>query len=109
MIGPEGTVIPGSEDSLARGRPGSLDSVQMFSILAAERGGRHPREKGKNCPRTAEDRFSHGWGWDPIYLGMGWGVVFCYAEIARVVSHRSLAPVIVGGRSYSVVGDPEST
>ncbi len=37
-----------------------------------------------------------------VYLGMGWGAVFCYAEIARVVSHRALVPVVVGGLSYSV-------
>ena len=33
---------------------------------------------------------------------MGWGVVVCYAEIARVVSHRALLPIVVGGVSYSV-------
>jgi hemolysin III len=33
---------------------------------------------------------------------MGWGVVVCYARIARVVSHRALIPVIVGGVLYSV-------
>ena len=33
---------------------------------------------------------------------MGWGAVICYAEIARVVSHRALVPVVVGGLSYSV-------
>jgi hemolysin III len=37
-----------------------------------------------------------------VYLGMGWGVVVCYSEIARVVSHRALVPVVVGGLSYSV-------
>jgi hemolysin III len=37
-----------------------------------------------------------------VYLGMGWGAVFCYSEIARVVSHRALVPVVVGGLSYSV-------
>src|SRR5262249_10172463 len=67
-VGPERTPIPGSEQFLARGRPGSLDSVQRVSDLAAERGGRHPREKAKNCPCTAKDRFSHGWGWDPFLL-----------------------------------------
>ena len=33
---------------------------------------------------------------------MGWGVVVCYARIARVVSHRALIPVVVGGVLYSV-------
>ena len=39
-----------------------------------------------------------------LYLGMGWGVVVCYFEIARVVSHRALLPVVAGGISYSVGG-----
>ena len=37
-----------------------------------------------------------------VYLGMGWGVVVCYARIARVVSHRALLPVVIGGVLYSV-------
>ncbi len=37
-----------------------------------------------------------------LYLGLGWGFVVCYAEIAQVVSHRSLAPIVLGGLSYSV-------
>ena len=37
-----------------------------------------------------------------VYLGMGWGAVFCYAEIARILSHRALVPVVVGGLSYSM-------
>jgi len=37
-----------------------------------------------------------------VYLAMGWGVVFCYARIARVVSHRALLPVVIGGLFYSV-------
>ncbi len=37
-----------------------------------------------------------------LYLGMGWGVVVCYFEIARTVSHRALLPVVAGGLSYSV-------
>src|ERR1700738_147540 len=37
-----------------------------------------------------------------VYLGMGWGVVVCYARIARVVSHRALIPVVIGGVLYSV-------
>jgi hemolysin III len=36
-----------------------------------------------------------------LYLGMGWGVVVCYFEIAQAVSHRALLPVVVGGLSYS--------
>jgi hemolysin III len=37
-----------------------------------------------------------------IYLGMGWGVVVCYARLARVVSHRAMRLVVVGGLYYSV-------
>lgn len=37
-----------------------------------------------------------------IYLGMGWGALACYARIARVVSHRAMTPIIVGGLFYSV-------
>jgi hemolysin III len=37
-----------------------------------------------------------------VYLVMGWGVVVCYAQIARVVSHRALLPLVLGGLSYSV-------
>ena len=37
-----------------------------------------------------------------LYLGMGWGVVVCYAKVARVVSHRALLPLVVGGLLYSV-------
>ena len=36
-----------------------------------------------------------------LYLGLGWGVVACYARIARVVSHRSMLPLLVGGLFYS--------
>jgi hemolysin III len=37
-----------------------------------------------------------------LYLGMGWGVLACYSEIARVVSHRALLPIVLGGLSYSL-------
>jgi hemolysin III len=37
-----------------------------------------------------------------LYLGMGWGVVICYFEIAHTVSHRAMVPVVAGGLSYSV-------
>ena len=37
-----------------------------------------------------------------LYLGMGWGVVACYGELARVVSHRALIPLVAGGVFYSV-------
>ena len=37
-----------------------------------------------------------------VYLGMGWGAVACYFEIAKVASHRALLPIVAGGLSYSV-------
>jgi hemolysin III len=37
-----------------------------------------------------------------LYLAMGWGVVVCYARIARIVSHRAMLPLLLGGLSYSV-------
>ena len=37
-----------------------------------------------------------------LYLGMGWGAVACYFQVAQVVSHRALLPIVVGGLSYSV-------
>jgi hemolysin III len=37
-----------------------------------------------------------------LYLGMGWGAVACYYEIAHVVSHKALLPIVIGGVSYSV-------
>jgi hemolysin III len=37
-----------------------------------------------------------------VYLGMGWGVLVCYARIARVVSHRAMLLVVVGGLFYSL-------
>ena len=37
-----------------------------------------------------------------LYLALGWGVVVCYTRIARVVTHRALIPLVLGGISYSV-------
>lgn len=37
-----------------------------------------------------------------VYLGMGWGIVVCYTRVARVVSHRAMLPIVVGGVAYSV-------
>ena len=37
-----------------------------------------------------------------IYLSMGWGVVFCYRELALGLGHRTLLPLPVGGVLYSV-------
>ena len=48
---------------------------------------RHPAHRGS--PRL-------------IYLGLGWGVLFCYRELARDLGHRTLLPLPVGGIFYSV-------
>ena len=37
-----------------------------------------------------------------IYMGMGWGAIACYGEMARAVSHRALSPLVAGGLFYSV-------
>ena len=37
-----------------------------------------------------------------IYLAMGWGVLFCYRELARSLSHRTLLPLLLGGAFYSM-------
>jgi hemolysin III len=37
-----------------------------------------------------------------IYLGMGWGSLFCYFELARTYSHRTLRPLPLGGLFYSI-------
>jgi hemolysin III len=36
-----------------------------------------------------------------VYLAMGWGSIACYSELARVVSHRALRPLLAGGLLYS--------
>jgi hemolysin III len=37
-----------------------------------------------------------------LYLGMGWGAIVCYVELARNLSHRTMLPIVLGGVSYSV-------
>lgn len=37
-----------------------------------------------------------------FFLAMGWGLSFIYVELARLVSHRELRPVLTGGLIYSV-------
>lgn len=36
------------------------------------------------------------------YLVIGWGAIFCYFEIARRVTHRSLRLLVIGGVLYSI-------
>lgn len=37
-----------------------------------------------------------------VYLTMGWGGIFFYFELARILSHRAVRPIILGGVFYSV-------
>jgi hemolysin III len=37
-----------------------------------------------------------------LYLVMGWSVVFCYCSFVRVLSHRALVTIPLGGLFYSV-------
>jgi len=37
-----------------------------------------------------------------IYLTMGWGALFCYFELVKTYSHRTLLPLPLGGMIYSV-------
>lgn len=37
-----------------------------------------------------------------LYLGMGWGAVVCYAEIARVISRRDQGLILAGGVFYTI-------
>ncbi len=37
-----------------------------------------------------------------IYMTMGWGVLICYRELARSLSHRTLLPLPLGGVLYSM-------
>jgi hemolysin III len=36
-----------------------------------------------------------------LYLAMGWCAIFCYVEMARFLSHRTLFPLLLGGMLYS--------
>ena len=36
------------------------------------------------------------------YLALGWGALFCYVEIARVLNRRVLWSLVIGGVCYSV-------
>lgn len=42
------------------------------------------------------------WVSTPIYLALGWGSLFCYRELARTCSHRTLLPLPLGGVFYSI-------
>jgi hemolysin III len=37
-----------------------------------------------------------------FYLLMGWGALICYIDIARIHSHRTLFPLLLGGILYSL-------
>ncbi len=36
------------------------------------------------------------------YLALGWGALFVYFEVARVVTHKSMRPLVLGGILYSI-------
>jgi hemolysin III len=84
-----GTYTPGVWALFRRGwRQGTLACVWGFAILCAGRvwfGGILPP-----------------WVSTIIYLTMGWGVLLCYRELARNLSHRALLPLPLGGAFYSV-------
>jgi hemolysin III len=42
------------------------------------------------------------WLHTALYLAMGWGVVVCFVELARIVPRRELTPIVAGGVCYSV-------
>jgi hemolysin III len=37
-----------------------------------------------------------------MYLAMGWGALFCYFDLAKRYSHRTLLPLPLGGLFYSI-------
>lgn len=37
-----------------------------------------------------------------FYLTMGWGAIFFYFEMARILSYRAVRPIMVGGILYSI-------
>jgi hemolysin III len=37
-----------------------------------------------------------------FYLAMGWGALVCYVELTKVLPHRALLPLLLGGICYSV-------
>jgi hemolysin III len=42
------------------------------------------------------------WIYTSLYLMMGWSMVLCYFEMARLVTHRSMALILLGGLLYSI-------
>jgi hemolysin III len=84
-----GTYTPGAW-ALMRGgwRQGTLATVWSLAGLCAGRvwfGGILPT-----------------WMSTLIYLTLGWGVLLCYRELSRGLSHRTLLPLPLGGVFYSV-------
>jgi hemolysin III len=95
-----------------------LDSIGIFALIAGSytpiaccllRGSwrRWTLAIVWGVPVTATVLISTGRHFSPalstgLYLGMGWGAVACYYEIAQVVSHKALLPIVIGGVSYSV-------
>jgi hemolysin III len=42
------------------------------------------------------------WLYTTLYLAMGWGLLACFAELARVVTARGLGLLLLGGLLYSI-------
>jgi hemolysin III len=84
-----GTYTPGAWALFRRGwRQGTLASVWGFAVLCAGRvwfGGILP-----------------SWVSTLIYLAMGWGILVCHRELARIRSHRAILFLPLGGVFYSV-------
>src|SRR6185437_13847088 len=95
-----------------------LDGVGIFALIAASytplawclmRGRWRRWTLGTvwGVAATATALIASGLHFSPVfstgrYLEMGWGALACYSEIAPVVSHRALRPIVIGGLSYSV-------
>jgi hemolysin III len=83
-----GTYTPGAWALFRTGwRQGTLASVWCLAIFCAGRvwfGGVLPP-----------------WVSTIIYLTLGWGVLFCYRELARNHTHRRLLPLPLGGAFYT--------
>lgn len=76
--------------TLLRGRWkwGSLTLIWLLAVLGI----------GLRCVVWDSPR----WLYTGLYLAMGWGVVACYFELARVLSHRAMFPAVLGGVFYSL-------
>jgi hemolysin III len=68
-------------------RWGTLTTVWMTAVLC--------------CARVWCGGVMPIWTSTLVYLVMGWGALFCYFELAKTHSHRTLMPLPLGGVFYS--------